>query len=90
MIGLDHDPEWPPRSPDLNPLDFFLWGYLKARVYITPPASIQDLENRIRAEIQTLKRQRGMIRRAVGDMENRAQRCLALNGAQVEGRAGQI
>ena len=21
--------EWPPRSPDLNPCDFFLWGYLK-------------------------------------------------------------
>ncbi|GFX52349.1 uncharacterized protein TNCV_4323671 [Trichonephila clavipes] len=20
---------WPPRSPDLNPCDFWLWGYLK-------------------------------------------------------------
>ncbi len=25
--------KWPPRSPDLNPCDFFLWGYLKDRVY---------------------------------------------------------
>jgi hypothetical protein len=24
--GLRH---WPPRSPDINPLDFFLWGYVK-------------------------------------------------------------
>jgi len=24
---------WPPRSPDLTPLDYFLWGYLKGRVY---------------------------------------------------------
>ena len=24
---------WPPRSPDLSPLDFFLWGYLKSKVY---------------------------------------------------------
>jgi hypothetical protein len=24
---------WPPRSPDLTPLDFFLWGHIKARVY---------------------------------------------------------
>lgn len=24
---------WPPRSPDLNPLDYFLWGYLKPVVY---------------------------------------------------------
>ncbi|XP_072403034.1 uncharacterized protein [Diabrotica undecimpunctata] len=25
--------KWPPRSPDLSPNDFFLWGYLKASVY---------------------------------------------------------
>ena len=24
---------WPPRSPDLSPLDFFLWGYIKNIVY---------------------------------------------------------
>ncbi|GFG38762.1 hypothetical protein Cfor_08612, partial [Coptotermes formosanus] len=23
---------WPPRSPDLTPLDFFLWGFVKDRV----------------------------------------------------------
>ena len=23
---------WPPRSPDLNPCDFYLWGYLKSRL----------------------------------------------------------
>ncbi|RZC38464.1 hypothetical protein BDFB_015116 [Asbolus verrucosus] len=25
---------WPPRSPDMTPLDFFLWGVFKERVYI--------------------------------------------------------
>ena len=29
-LGRDH--EWPPRSPDLTPLDFFVWGYLKSSV----------------------------------------------------------
>ena len=24
---------WPPRSPDLNPCDFWLWGHLMDRVY---------------------------------------------------------
>ena len=24
---------WPPRSPDLTPADFFLWGLLKGKVY---------------------------------------------------------
>ncbi|GFT47998.1 DUF4817 domain-containing protein [Trichonephila clavipes] len=28
---------WPPRSPDLTPADFWLWGYLKSRVYLSGP-----------------------------------------------------
>ncbi|CAH1999582.1 unnamed protein product [Acanthoscelides obtectus] len=28
---------WPPRSCDLTPLDFFLWGYLKSKVYVNKP-----------------------------------------------------
>uniref|UniRef100_A0A2S2R813 Transposable element Tc3 transposase n=1 Tax=Sipha flava TaxID=143950 RepID=A0A2S2R813_9HEMI len=24
---------WPPRSPDFNPCDFFLWGFMKEQVY---------------------------------------------------------
>ena len=27
---------WPPRSPDLTPLDFFLWGFVKDQVYSIP------------------------------------------------------
>ncbi|GBM55795.1 hypothetical protein AVEN_75024-1 [Araneus ventricosus] len=29
VIGYGGCVEWPSRSPDLNPLDFFLWGYIK-------------------------------------------------------------
>ncbi|GBN23572.1 hypothetical protein AVEN_144157-1 [Araneus ventricosus] len=25
---------WPPRSPDLTPCDFFLWGYVKDKIYV--------------------------------------------------------
>lgn len=31
--------EFPPYSPDLTPCDFFLWGYLKEKVYIRSPDS---------------------------------------------------
>jgi len=33
VVALHHEIEWPPRSPDLTPLDFFLWGYLKQNVF---------------------------------------------------------
>jgi len=35
------------RSPDLSPLDYFLWGYLKDRVYKTKPQNLQQLRQRI-------------------------------------------
>ena len=55
VIALNHVVEWPPRSPNLTPLDFFLWGYLKSKVYQTSPANLEELEQRIRHEIDTLR-----------------------------------
>ncbi|MBZ5798343.1 hypothetical protein K8353_50905, partial [Burkholderia contaminans] len=31
--------DWQPRSCDVTPLDFFLWGYLKKRVYVNKPVT---------------------------------------------------
>jgi len=42
-------------TTDATPCDFFLWGYVKDRVYVPPlPASIQELKVRIRTAIQTI------------------------------------
>jgi len=32
-IGRGSTVDWPPRSPDLTPLDFCLWGLMKSEVY---------------------------------------------------------
>jgi len=32
-IGRGSTINWPPRSPDLTPLDFCLWGLMKCEVY---------------------------------------------------------
>lgn len=32
-IGNRGSVRWPPRSPDLNPMDFLIWGHLKQLVY---------------------------------------------------------
>ena len=36
------------------PLDFFLWGYLKDRVYREKPATINDLKEAIEAEVDDI------------------------------------
>jgi len=33
-IGRDVPTPWPPRSPDIAPLDFFLWGYFFKIYYL--------------------------------------------------------
>ena len=39
---------WPPRSPNLNPLDYWFWGWLKAKVYHTDkPRSLLQLRDKI-------------------------------------------
>jgi hypothetical protein len=46
---------WPQRSPDMTPCDFFLWRYLKERVYVLPlPADLDELTNRITAAVKSV------------------------------------
>ena len=84
VIALNHRVEWPPRSPDLTPCDFFLWGYLKSKVYTTPPHSIDDLRARLNHEVNVLRNNPEMIRKSVRDMRRRCQLCIERNGGHVE------
>ncbi|PNF42655.1 hypothetical protein B7P43_G19015, partial [Cryptotermes secundus] len=42
-IGRRGPTEYPPWSPDLTPLDFYLWGTLKDEVYQQKPATLNTL-----------------------------------------------
>jgi hypothetical protein len=46
-IGRDGPIAWPPCSPDLNPLHFYLRGHLKSLVYSTPVDDVETLQNQI-------------------------------------------
>ncbi|GBM06498.1 hypothetical protein AVEN_58333-1 [Araneus ventricosus] len=46
IISRHFPTAWPPRSPDVNPCDFWLWGYLKDVVYGGPIANLAELKSR--------------------------------------------
>ncbi|GFV03324.1 uncharacterized protein TNCV_4019211 [Trichonephila clavipes] len=48
---------WPPRSCDLTPLDYFLWGYVKSLVYADKPQTLDHLEDNIRRVIANIQPQ---------------------------------
>ena len=81
-IGRRGPVEWPPRSPDLTPLDFFLWGHLKSVVYKTKPDSLQQLQDRIFQECRAISRETFVNVRE--EFENRLYYCLQNNGNHFE------
>lgn len=81
-IGNSGPVLWPARSPDLTPLDFFLWGYLKDKVYSTVYETIEDLEEAVRGEAAALTPRH--IRTAIDSVSNRCHSCLQNNGRQFE------
>lgn len=81
-IGRRGEIEWPARSPDLTPLDYFLWGYLKSKVYATKPNNLEELRNRIMQEAARIDG--AMIRDAVTHFYNRLAFCQEVQGFQFE------
>ena len=47
IISRAFPTRWPPRSPDLTPCDFWLWGYLKDKVYRGNIRNLAELKNQI-------------------------------------------
>jgi hypothetical protein len=81
-IGRGGPVHWPARSPDLSPLDFFLWGYVKDRVYKTQPTDVADLERRIREACATVTPD--MLAAVHSSTEHRAQYCIGEEGRHFE------
>jgi len=74
---------WPPRSPDLTVCDFFLWGYVKDRVYIPPLAqTLPELRERIRVAVTTVSQD--MLNNVWAELRHRLETCFAANGQHIE------
>jgi inhibitor of nuclear factor kappa-B kinase subunit alpha len=88
IIGLDCPKhfdggiEWPACSPDLNPCDFFLWGYLKSKVWETSPKTIPELKNAITEEINKINV--GLCKRVISSFTNRLTAVIAQEGGHFE------
>lgn len=73
---------WPSRSPDLTPLDYFLWGVLKERVYKTRPRNSDDLRQRITEECQNIPL--NQVTNATRSFRKKVIKCMENNGGLIE------
>ncbi|KAK3931512.1 Transposable element Tc1 transposase [Frankliniella fusca] len=82
-----HSPvqSWPPRSPDLTPCDFWLWGTLKARLFPVNGARYdnpEDLKAAIERECRAIPEEE--VRKVWDTMLRRIGACIAANGGHFE------
>ena len=71
-IGRSRPVQWPPRSPNLTPMDFFIWGEMKCLVCDTPIDTPEELVARV-AEAAAIIRERQSF-------ALRYQLCINVNG----------
>jgi hypothetical protein len=81
IISRNSEIFWPARSPDLTAPDYFLWGFLKERVYVNKPETILELKANIVAEIRTLQPQ--VLKDVMENALKRAHQCEAENGGHL-------
>ena len=81
-IGRDGPTPWPPRSPDITPLDFFLWGYVKDRVYATHVPDLNTLRRRITDAVASITQE--MLHNVWREVEYRLDVLRVTRGAHVE------
>src|SRR3954466_6638382 len=81
-IGRAGSLAWPPRSPDLNPLDFYLRGHIKTNVYRTKPGSIDELMQRITDSVAAIPA--AQLQNAFREFERRIRLIIVNNGAHME------
>ncbi|GFX34955.1 DUF4817 domain-containing protein [Trichonephila clavipes] len=70
---------WPPRSCDLTPLDYFLWGYVKSLVYADKPQTFDHLEDNIRRVIADIRPQ--MLEKVIENWTSRLDYIRASRGS---------
>ncbi|GFT55523.1 putative DD41D transposase [Trichonephila clavipes] len=70
---------WPPRSCDLTPLDYFLWGYVKSLVYADKPQTLDHLEDNIHRVIADIRPQ--MLEKVIENWTSRLDYIRASHGS---------
>ncbi|GFV75779.1 transposable element Tc3 transposase [Trichonephila clavipes] len=72
---------WPPRSCDLSPLDYFLWGYVNSLNYADKPQTLDHLEDNIRRVIADIRPQ--MLEKVIKNWTSRLNYIRASRGSSM-------
>jgi hypothetical protein len=72
-IGRGGPTAWPPRSPPLNPLDFYLWGHRRTPVYAARVDNEESLYHGIVDACEAIRKYPGIFERMRRSMTRRVE-----------------
>ena len=75
---------WPPRSPDLTPLDFCLWGLIKSEVYRKKVDTRDELLVNILDVIACIKERQDTLGRITRHVFTQVAKCIDVDGGIFE------
>jgi len=73
---------WPPNSPDLNPVDYKVWGLLQEHVYKSPVKDMSELKQRL-VEVWSAMPQR-VTDEAIDEWRRHLRCCVSAEGGHFE------
>ena len=76
-IGCGGLHNWPARSPDLSPLDYCVWGWMKELVYSVKVETRNALLARILDPADFIRNSQRKLQRATRAVHNRAAACVS-------------
>ena len=82
-IGCGGAQNWPPRSPYLNPLDYHVWGYMKAMVYGHKVNRREELLQWILSAARSINNT-AMLHRVTSSLVTQVRKCIQADGGHVE------
>lgn len=82
LISLHTEVEFPPRSPCLTIMDYFIFPYLKNKTFATPVNNLQELQQRIVQQCATITPE--MLQNAFHSMRRRVNLCIEQNGGHFQ------
>ena len=75
---------WPARSPDLSPLDFYLWSYVKGIVFRSNPLNVADLKAKVRESIRAIPAD--SLKRVIENFKHRLSLRISASGGHFENK----
>jgi len=82
-IGRGGIQNWPPLSPDLNPVDYHVWSYMKAMVCAHEVNTREELLQGIPSAARSMNNAT-VLRKVTSPLVTRVKKCIQADGGHFE------